>query len=321
MTTVRVQAPGRLHFGLIDLRGDLGRRYGGIGAAVAEPRLRIRVTCGGEERGEGPAAERAQEFARRFLRHHGITAQVAVHVEDTIPPHVGLGSGTQLGLAVARGLAVHFGIDANAAALARAVGRTQRSAVGTWLFERGGLVVEGGRRSEGSPSAPLLFRRPLPPEWRCVIAIPRVPRGLSGRAEETAFRRLAPPSPESVAAIAHLILMGVLPSLIEEDLPRFGAALTDLQRRVGDCFRELQGGRFAHPEVADLIEQLERSGAHGVGQSSWGPAVFALAAGDEQARQLADLAQDRLGPNGRVFATRFHNEGARYEVTGAQGEG
>lgn len=319
MTTVLVEAPARLHFGLIDLRGDLGRRFGGVGAAVAEPRLRLRVTCGGEERVEGPAGERALEFARRFLRHHGITAKVALRVEDTIPAHVGLGSGTQLGLAVARGLAAHFGIDANASDLADAVGRTRRSAVGTWLFEHGGLVVEGGRRSEGESSAPLLFRRPLPAEWRCVVAIPPVPRGLSGRAEEAAFRRLEPPSPETVAAIAHLILMGVLPTLAEEDLAGFGSALTELQRRVGDCFRELQGGRFAHPEVADLIDRLERGGAHGVGQSSWGPAVFALADGEEQARHLADRARDRVGPGGRVFATRFDNEGAQCEITHDRG--
>lgn len=298
------------------MRGDLGRRFGGIGAAVAEPRVRLQITCGEEEQVEGPGGQRALDFARRFLRHHGITARVVLRVEDTIPAHVGLGSGTQLALAVARGLADHFGIEANAAALADAVGRTRRSAVGTWLFQHGGLVVEGGRRSEGASSAPLLFRRPLPADWRCVIAIPPVRRGLSGRAEEDAFRRLPPPSSETVAAIAHLILMGVLPALAEQDLTRFGAMLTELQRRVGDCFRALQGGRFAHPEVADLIDRLERGGAHGAGQSSWGPAVFALADGEDQARELASLARERIGPAGRVFATRFDNQGAHCEITG-----
>ena len=32
-----VEAPARLHFGVLDLRGDLGRRFGGIGAAVPVP--------------------------------------------------------------------------------------------------------------------------------------------------------------------------------------------------------------------------------------------------------------------------------------------
>src|SRR5256886_14232238 len=34
---VFVEAPARLHFGVLDLRGDLGRRFGGIGAAGSGP--------------------------------------------------------------------------------------------------------------------------------------------------------------------------------------------------------------------------------------------------------------------------------------------
>ena len=36
---VFVEAPARLHFGVLDLRGDLGRRFGGVGAAVPSPSL------------------------------------------------------------------------------------------------------------------------------------------------------------------------------------------------------------------------------------------------------------------------------------------
>ena len=37
--SVFVEAPARLHFGVLDLRGSLGRRFGGIGAAVPAPSL------------------------------------------------------------------------------------------------------------------------------------------------------------------------------------------------------------------------------------------------------------------------------------------
>jgi len=37
--TLRISAPARLHLGLIDLRGDLGRRFGSLGVALAAPRL------------------------------------------------------------------------------------------------------------------------------------------------------------------------------------------------------------------------------------------------------------------------------------------
>ena len=36
-----IQAPARLHLGFIDLHGGMGRRYGGVGVALSEPRLQI----------------------------------------------------------------------------------------------------------------------------------------------------------------------------------------------------------------------------------------------------------------------------------------
>jgi beta-ribofuranosylaminobenzene 5'-phosphate synthase len=37
MTTVRVEAPARLHLGMIDASGEGARRFGGLGAAVVRP--------------------------------------------------------------------------------------------------------------------------------------------------------------------------------------------------------------------------------------------------------------------------------------------
>ena len=39
--TVVVEAPARLHFGLLDLRGGMGRRFGGVGAPA--PGVSVRV--------------------------------------------------------------------------------------------------------------------------------------------------------------------------------------------------------------------------------------------------------------------------------------
>ena len=73
--------------------------------------------------------------------------------------------------------------------------------------------------------------------------------------------------------------MVVLPALVEEDLAAFGRGITEVQRLVGEMFRPVQGERFAHPQVAALVEALLAAGAAGAGQSSWGPAVFGLFAG------------------------------------------
>jgi beta-RFAP synthase len=152
----------------------------------------------------------------------------------------------------------------------------------------------------------------MPSAWRCVLAIPDVPAGLSGSAEDEAFRNLPPPPAELVGRVAHLILMVVLPALVEEDLGAFGAGLTELQRLVGEMFRPVQGDRYAHGLVAELVDALLGGGALGAGQSSWGPAVYGLACGEEAARDLARRVEDRLDGRGVVLTTGFDNRGARW---------
>src|SRR5919202_5774794 len=157
-----------------------------------------------------------------------------------------------------------------------------------WTFALGGLVVEGGHRPGVERPAPLLARHPVPDEWRAVLVVPAAAPGLSGGAEEEAFRRLVP-APERSALIAQLVLTSLLPALVERELEEFGAALTRVQELVGDSFAEVQGGRF-HPRAGALVEALLRHGAAGAGQSSWGPTVYGVvgaeAAGLELARQM-----------------------------------
>ena len=125
--------------------------------------VRVSVSRADAMSGEGDDAERAMGFARRFLEYHGLSGGARFVVERAIPPHSGLGSGTQLALSVARALAELHGVIASPPDLARAVGRAKRSAVGTWTFAGGGFVVEGGRRTGLDDNAgPLLARQRVP---------------------------------------------------------------------------------------------------------------------------------------------------------------
>jgi beta-RFAP synthase len=308
---VFVEAPARLHMGLLDLRGDLGRRFGGIGAALEAPSLLIEARTAPRLQAEGEDSERLLPCARALLDRHGISQGVWFRAHRAIPAHTGLGSGTQLALATARALAALFDLPADAAALAAATGRARRSSIGTWAFEQGGFLLEGGRRDSAGGPAPLLVRRAMPAAWRCILAVPDVPPGLSGTAEEDAFRSLPPPPAEIVGRIARVVLMAVLPALVEEDLAAFGQGITEVQRLVGEMFRPVQRERFAHPLVSQLVEDLLGAGAAGAGQSSWGPAVFGIVADTEAARPLARSLERRLDGRGRVIVTGFDNRGAR----------
>jgi beta-ribofuranosylaminobenzene 5'-phosphate synthase len=306
-----VEAPARLHFGVLDLRGKLGRCFGGLGAAIPSPSLLLEAASSRDIRAHGPDGERAAEFARRFLTFHGLSAGVELTVHRTIPSHAGLGSGTQLGLAVARALAELNGLSPDPVELARATARGKRSAIGTWTFALGGFIVEGGRRPGTEGLAPLLARFAIPETWHCVVAVPAGPSGLSGDAEIRAFEQLPSPPEGEVERVSHLVLMQLLPALVEADLPSFGQALSTVQRITGSWFAEQQGGVFAPGATERVVSDMARWGALGVGQSSWGPAAYGLVNGAEAAGKLAAKVRQSVGPGVEVFQGRFAPMGAR----------
>jgi beta-RFAP synthase len=308
---VFVETAARLHFGVLDLRGSLGRWFGGVGTAAPGPTLLVSASAADELEVVGEDADRATDAARRFLAHHGLPAGARVSVHRALPAHAGLGSGTQLALAVGRALAEVHGVKADAAGLARAVGRAQRSAIGTWTFAGGGLVVEGGRRPDADGPAPLLARLPFPASWRCVVAVPHAAPAISGADEAAAFARLPQPSEDDVERVAHLVLMGLLPALAESDLSRFGSALTAIQAINGDWFAPVQGGMFAPGESEALVRRMADWGARGVGQSSWGPAVYGIVEGAGAGMQLAARVREVIGAGGAVYEGPFRTEGAR----------
>jgi beta-RFAP synthase len=308
---VRVEAPARLHLGMLAVAGDSERRFGGFGVSVGRPAVVLEAEPAAELSAEGPDAQRALAFARRCHGALGLTRGAHLRVIEAIPEHVGLGSGTKLALAVAQALATLEGRDADAPCLAEAAGRAARSAVGLWTFELGGLVVEGGHRPGVERPASLLARHPVPAEWRAVLVVPAAAPGLSGSAEDAAFGRLAP-APERSAAIAQLVLTALLPALVEREVEEFGAALTRIQELVGDSFAAAQGGRF-HPRSAPLVEALLRFGAAGAGQSSWGPAVYGVVGGEAAGRELARRMEDVVGGEASVELVAFDNRGARVE--------
>jgi len=307
---VIVESAARLHFGLLDLRGALGRTFGGVGASSPGIATRLSAVQSNTLHATGPDSDRAIEFARRFSSFHGLTAGADIHVERAIPPHSGLGSGTQLALCVARALAELFEIPATAPELAKAVGRARRSSVGTWTFAGGGFVVEGGRRLDEDRVAPLLARLTFPETWRCIVAIPDARPGVSGFDESAAFASLPVPSQHDVERASHLVLMAMLPAVAEGDVAAFGRALTELQRINGGWFATAQGGIFAPGATAALVERMSEWGAAGVGQSSWGPTVYGVVDGEAVAQDLATRVRTALDGTGTVCVGAFPAKGA-----------
>ena len=299
---VTVTAPARLHLGFLDLNGRLGRRFGSIGVAISDLRTRITIRRAARNDVSGPESERVRHYLQTMERVLALDTAHAVTIAEVVPAHAGLGSGTQLALAVAAGLRRLHNLTADVEGDARQLGRGTRSGIGIGLFSRGGLVVDGGR-NDAPPPAPIISRLPFPDRWRILAVLDPQRQGVHGANEVATFATLAPMSDADAVDICRLVLMQALPALAEHDLATFGAAIAELQRRLGDYFAPAQGGsRFTSGEVAAVLDALDGAGAFGIGQSSWGPTGFAFASSPEEADRLAAMARNH--PSGRGLDIR-----------------
>jgi beta-RFAP synthase len=291
---VRVRAPARLHLGFVDVSGSLGRRFGSIGLALDDFWTDVELHRSDGVAAHGESADRALHYLRRLVDEYDAVTGCTVEVRRAIPEHVGLGSGTQLALAIGTAFGALRNVPVTLPALAALADRGARSGVGIGAFEHGGFIVDGGRGSGGG-HPPVIARLAFPSAWRVLLVFDRGGRGLSGEAELAAFRALNAFPQAQAARLAHLVLLRLLPALAEHEFRSFGDAVGEIQRTVGDYFGAAQGGRFASPAVAEVLAWLEANGVSGVGQSSWGPTGFGIVDSELRAHALLMDARSRFG--------------------------
>ncbi|HVY58345.1 MAG TPA: beta-ribofuranosylaminobenzene 5'-phosphate synthase family protein [Xanthobacteraceae bacterium] len=316
--SVTVAVPARLHLGFLDLNGDMGRSFGSIGLAISGIETRLTASTAAHPRVVGPESDRVRAHLAAMERDLALETAHAIHVEEVVPAHAGLGSGTQIALAVAAAMRRLHGLPLDVAGDAIRLGRGARSGIGVGLFTRGGLVVDGGRGPR-TGVAPIVSHLDFPEPWRVLLVIDPKRHGAHGPDEAAAFAGLPRFSSAEAAHLCRLVLMKALPALAEHDIASFGAAIQELQTRLGDHFAPTQGGnRFNSPEVAAVLERLAAEGAFGIGQSSWGPTGFAFAPSREEAQRLLQLARGLPAAQALdIRACRGLNRGAEIIVGAA----
>ncbi|MCI0653121.1 MAG: GHMP kinase [Methylococcaceae bacterium] len=316
--SVIVEAPARLHMGFLDPSASLNRKFGGIGLALNEISTQVTVRRSLNLQVTGPQSERVRKVAQKFLDILRIHEGVHVEINSAIPEHVGLGSGTQMSLAIGVALGKLFGLDLSVRDVACLTERGARSGIGIGTFEFGGLIVDGGR-SEETETPPIICRIHVPEQWRFILVFDKRGQGLNGAQEIEAFQRLKSFPEASSARICHLLLMKGLPALAEQKIEGFGQVITEIQQSVGDYFAPAQGGRFMSREVEAAITWLGARGAVAMGQSSWGPTGFCAVEYETHARDLVDkitrlsrntpeLSFHIVSPRNEGGDTRFVNQ-------------
>lgn len=287
---ITVTAPARLHMGFIDLSGALGRHFGSIGIALNEINTRLTLSKADQRCITGPSAQRADRCLTQLCTALNVSDRVSINIDTAIPEHVGLGSGTQMALAIGSALSAYYSLGLTVREIASVMDRGLRSGIGIGVFEHGGLVVDGGR-GEKTITPPVLVHLDVPVDWRFILVFDRRGQGLHGEQEIAAFEALPTFPRHQAEHLCYLIMMQGLPAFAEQDLKQFGHVISQLQQAVGKHFAPAQGGVYASKEVDKAMDWLTQQGAVAVGQTSWGPTGFCAVESVEQAEAIVQQAK------------------------------
>lgn len=328
---MKIETPSRLHVTLIDLNGKYGRIDGGVGITTRNPRLILEAEGGyddfqvsftdrilsklNKETIEDyqskviSAASKINEFLNLNEGYH-------FKLSEIFPSHSGLGSGTQLSLAVAKLILKMNDQDLSAIEIAEIVGRGGTSGIGVASFDEGGFIVDGGHKSSQKKSflpssaskaspPPIIARYEFPDDWKIIMVIPQVKRKVFGDGEVNIFQKYCPIPLKEVQELIHVLFMKMMPAVIEQDLDDFGQAVNTVQN-VGFKKIELE---LQNPFIKELMENLRSADAAGVGMSSFGPTIYAIT--DTNSKGICRAANDLMnGKEGEIILTQAQNSGA-----------
>lgn len=307
---ILIETPARLHFGLVNPFNRNYRLYISAGIAIDKPRTVVSVYLDKPLSIEGCRSGEIYERLRGFIEKYEIRVGHVV-VEECIPKHIGLGSTTQLLLSIVHGLSIANKLNIDLVEAAGEIGLAKISGVGTYVYIHGGFVVDSGKRDPGEFPR-LLIRLPVPETWRFIVIVPEG-RGLDEEAEMRIFQGEVDVDENLIWYASYLLFAELIPSLVENRFDEFSQALSRLQETVGKMFSRIQGGVFT-PYSSKAIESLKKIGVVGVGQSSWGPAVYGVLDSEDRARHVYDYLVRELDDVSIVIA-RPRNTGARVRIT------
>lgn len=323
-----IKTPSRLHVTLIDLNGIHGRIDGGIGITIQKPRLILEVEPIDdateiifEESNLKKAlmndyTKKIENATKRTMEFLKIQGGFKFIVKKTYPSHSGLGSGTQLSLAVGKAVSQIHEYQMSAPEIAKIVGRGGTSGIGVGAFDYGGFIIDGGHSiadkanflpssASDAPPPPIIARYDFPEDWKIIIVIPNVKRGSHGSDEINIFQKYCPIPLKDVQKLSHIVLMKMMPAVVERDINSFGFAIDNIQN-IGFKKIEIE---LQNPIIKEIMENLKNAGTSGVGMSSFGPTVYAIT--DTDTNNIKKTAYDTIKEiGGKVIVTRAQNRGA-----------
>ncbi|MEM0027041.1 MAG: hypothetical protein QXT53_04395 [Ignisphaera sp.] len=284
MRSVTIVSSARIHFGFYNFLDD-NIAWGGVGIAIDNPRIIVRVSESEEIKVDNRTNIDVSDVVNAVRDGLGVKG-FSVEVLEAYPRHVGLGSTTQLALAIGYAVSLLYDLGLEIRDVAFKLGRGKYSGIGIAAFELGGFIVDSGRvvSSEGVVSPPSnvddvpypIYRQRIPKGWIFVVSIIKNAKGCGLNNHDKLLEKPVPLPKDTQLEFYKTLMLYILPSIARKDLGTFAVALTKFQRMVIENLEKVLETSIQCEEAKGVMDIMARHGLIGVGQSIWGPMVYGI---------------------------------------------
>ena len=284
---IRISTPSRIHLGFLELDNSSERIFGSIGLTISKFENIIEISKNKKFQiiSNNPNTKRRIEEMIIVLKKNYQINECKIEILKTIPQHIGLGSGTQLTLAIGSLISEFNNLNLNPKNISSIFGRGLRSGIGIQSFKSGGFIVDCGKQRRSNSIPPVFFNSKWPREWKIILIFDNSKVGVSGKNETQEFKKIAMTHPKICKENCKALLMQILPGLMEKNFYFFTKGLQTIQENMSKVFYSNKK-KYTSQKIEKIFKFLIKKKITGFGQTSWGPTGFIFCENKKKRNEL-----------------------------------
>ncbi len=285
-----ITSPSRLHLGFYGFDDNYGYKYGSMGLAVNAYKTSLYIKK--SKSFDSNIPKKFTDPILKYLKLNKISSNFKIDLLSNPPSHIGLGSGSQLSLCLAKSIFTYLGIKISINDIAHIYNRGERSGTGIRIFDKGGFVVDACKKANTIPET--MFNSKFPSKWKIILINDNSLKGTSGNKEIKFFNQSIKLSKQYKSELSHIALRGILPSIIYKDFSNFSKNISEFQRITSLFYKDKQKGVFLSPDISEIMKYIGNYDDLGMGQSSWGPMSYIFVESNLHAKELISIIQNKF---------------------------
>ncbi|MBT3548835.1 MAG: hypothetical protein HOM30_04725 [Gammaproteobacteria bacterium] len=285
-----ISSPSRLHLGFYGFDDNYGYKYGSMGLAINAYKTTLCI-----KKSKSFCSNIPKKFTTpvlKYLKKNKLSTNFEINLLAKPPSHIGLGSGSQLSLCMGKSIFAYLDIDASINDIANIFDRGERSGTGISLFSKGGFVVDACKKFNELPMA--MFNSKFPSKWKIILINDNSLKGAFGKKEVKFFNQNIKLSKQYKSELSHIVLRGILPSVIYKDFDNFSKNISEFQKITSLFYKDKQKGVFLSQDISEIMKYIRNYDNLGMGQSSWGPMSYIFVESSLHAKELISIIQNKF---------------------------